>query len=165
MDPDFLERFARIVDDGASRMLAMSDAAAAESRAPGKWSRKEIIGHLIDSAVNNQLRFVRAQVQENLVFDGYDQDAWVRIQEYRGRSWLELVGVWRAYNVQIAAMMQRTPRAELERPRVRHNLAEIGFQLLPPGAPATLDFLMRDYVAHLQHHLHQVLDEPPIHAD
>ena len=138
-------------------MLAMSDDRAAHPLAAGKWSRKEIVGHLIDSAVNNQARFVRAQLQDDLVFDGYDQAAWVRVQRYRQREWTELVHLWRAYNEQVSAIVLATPASEMDRPRPRHNLDQIGFQPLPPATGATLGFLMRDYLAHLQHHVRQVL--------
>jgi len=92
------------------------------------------------------------------VFAGYDQEAWVRVQRYHQRSWPELVRLWRAYNRQIAAVMRAAPQAEQDRSRPRHNLHEIGFQALPQGAEPTLGFLMRDYVAHLQHHVRQVLE-------
>lgn len=158
MKDSLVEHLSQIVDDSAARMLAISDEAASLPRAPGKWSRKEIVGHLIDSAVNNHARFVRAQIQDDLVFPGYDQEAWVRVQRYRERSWPELVDIWRTYNAQIAAVMRATPSAERERPHARHNLQDIGFQPLPDGVDATLGFLMRDYIEHLQHHVRQVLD-------
>jgi hypothetical protein len=157
MTRDFVTELLQAVDEAASRMKAIPDEQAGVRPAPGKWSRKEILGHLIDSAANNQTRFVRAQLQDDLVFDGYDQDAWVRVQGYQDRSWAELIQVWCAYNRQVASIMRDAPAADLDRARARHNLHEIGFQPLPPDAPATLAFLMRDYVVHLQHHLRQIL--------
>lgn len=157
MDAAFVDGFDRIVDDALEQLLAMPDDAASRCPAPGKWSPKEIVGHLIDSAVNNQARFVRAQLQEDLVFPGYDQDAWVRAQRYHERRWHELVDAWRTYNRQVAAIMRATPADVANRPRAKHNLDEIAFQA--PPAVATLDFLMRDYVAHLQHHLRQISAE------
>jgi len=156
-DRDFVTTLRQAVDEAASRMLAIADDQAAARPAPDKWSRKEILGHLIDSAVNNQARFVRAQQQADLVFVGYDQDAWVRLQRYQERPWAELVQIWCAYNHQIAATMRDASIDEVERARPRHNLHEIGFQPLPPDATPTLAFLMRDYVVHLQHHLRQIL--------
>ena len=155
---DLLYSLDDIVNESVSRLLAIPDEVAARPRAPGKWSRKEILGHLIDSAVNNQVRFVRAQMQRDLVFDGYDQEAWVRVQRYQERPWSDLVQTWRVYNAQIAAIIHATTPADLDRPRSPHNLEQIGFQALPADSEATLGFLMRDYVAHLQHHLRQVLD-------
>ena len=156
LDDSFVDAFDRIVDDAVARMRDITDAAASERPAPGKWSRKEIVGHLIDSAANNQTRFVRAQLQDDLIFPGYDQDAWVRAQRYNEQPWREIVETWRTYNRHVAVIMRATPEHEANRPRARHNLQDIGFQPLPAGAAATLDFLMRDYVVHLQHHLRQV---------
>jgi len=155
-DRSFIDRFVHTVDESASRMLALSDAAASLPRAPGKWSRKEIVGHLIDSAVNNQARFVRAQLQDDLVFPGYDQEAWVRVQRYGNESWPALVEAWRHANSRVAAIMRAASDEDLERPRARHNLDEIAF--VAPASPrdATLGYFMRDYVAHLEHHLRQI---------
>ena len=85
-DRDFVTTLRQAVDEAASRMLAIADNQAAARPSPDKWSRKEILGHLIDSAVNNQARFVRAQQQADLVFVGYDQDAWVRLQRSPGTA-------------------------------------------------------------------------------
>jgi DinB superfamily len=157
MDPEFTAGFSEYVDASAARMRTMSDAAAAAPRKPGAWSPKQIVGHLIDSAANNQTRFVRAQLQQDLVFPGYDQDAWVSVQRYQDRSWPELIDLWRAYNHQIAAIMRSAAPADLTRARARHNLREIAFEQLPDGAAATLEYLMRDYVTHLKHHVQQIL--------
>jgi hypothetical protein len=145
-----------VVDEATPRLMTIGEAAASRSRGPGKWSPKQIVGHLLDSAINNHARFVRAQLQDDLVFPGYDQDGWVRVQRYDQRAWPDLVVAWRTYNQQIADVMRMTPEAELHRPRPRHNLDQIGFHPLPVGEPATLGLLMRDYVAHVQHHLRQI---------
>jgi DinB family protein len=155
-DRAFIDRLVLTVNEAAARLLAMSDENAAQPRAPGKWSPKEIVGHLIDSAVNNHARFVRAQLQDDLVFDGYDQDAWVRIQRYSDQPWTELVSTWRHSNQRIAAIMRATSDADIVRPRARHNLDAIAFVPPPSTADATLGHFMRDYVAHLEHHLRQI---------
>lgn len=155
---DLASALTSIVEAAAARMLTIADDVAGKPRAAGKWSRKEIVGHLIDSAVNNQARFVRAQMQKDLVFDGYDQEAWVRVQRYEQQSWAELVRAWQVYNAQVAAVMRAASQAEIDRPRSPHNLDRIGFKPLPAGADATLGFLMQDYVDHLQHHVAQVLE-------
>ena len=157
MDESFVAGFERIVADAAATLLGMDDSVASRRPAPNKWSPKEIIGHLIDSATHNQTRFVLAQLQDDLIFPGYDQDAWVHAQHYHEREWADLVETWRAYNSQVAAVMRATPTEEARRPRARHNLGDIAFQTLAPGVDATLAFLMRDYVVHLQHHLRQIL--------
>ena len=161
----FIDDFLRLVDEAAARMLVIEDEEASRPRAAGKWSRKEIVGHLIDSAVNNHARFVRATLEGDLVFDGYDQDGWVRAQRYQERDWPALVRGWRTYNRQIAEIMRGTPGSDLTRARHRHNLHEIAFRTPPADSAATLRYLMEDYVAHLQHHVRQVLEaEQPVSA-
>lgn len=155
-DRAFVDPFVRTVNESAGRLLALSDAAAATPRAPGKWSPKEIIGHLIDSAVNNQARFVRAQLQDDLVFDGYDQDGWVRVQHYAAQPWPMLVEAWRHANHRVAAIMRTASDRDLDRPRPRHNLDAIAFVAPASTDQATLAYFMRDYVAHLEHHLRQI---------
>ena len=156
MDADFLHDFRRTLDEARTRLTALSDSEAGRSRAPGKWSPKEIIGHLIDSAANNHARFVRAQATDDLLFEGYDQDAWVRVQRYHERRWLDLIQLWRSYNQHLADVMERADPDALTRPRARHSLNRIAFQPLDPATPATLGYMMRDYVAHLKHHLKQI---------
>jgi hypothetical protein len=156
MDPDFLRDFRRTLDEARVRLTSLSDADASQPKAPGKWSPKEIIGHLIDSAANNHARFVRAQAMDDLVFDGYDQDRWVRVQRYNERRWVDLIQLWHAYNGHLADVMERADPDALTRPRARHSLDRIAFRALDPSIPATLAFMMRDYVAHLKHHLSQI---------
>jgi len=144
------------VSGAMPRLTAITDAAAAKPRAPGKWSRKEIVGHLIDSASNNHERFVRAQFTDDLMCPTYDQEAWVRVQRYSDAPWGELIALWRYFNVQLARVIEATPREIRLRPRERHNLDQVAFRRLPAGEPATLEYFMRDYVEHLEHHLGQI---------
>ena len=157
VDARFLQQFRNTVNLAAEQLLTVSDQDASRSPAPGKWSKKEIIGHLIDSAANNHSRFVRAQLQEDLVFPGYDQDGWVRLQRYRDCAWTDLVKLWQAYNHHIAFVMASADDESLARPRARHNLHELAWRPVPPTEAATLEYFMRDYVAHLEHHLRQAL--------
>ncbi|MBC7790570.1 MAG: GNAT family N-acetyltransferase [Anaerolineae bacterium] len=146
----------RTVEQAAPSLLAIRESDAARQPAPGKWSPKEIVGHLIDSAVNNHLRFVRAQLQEDLVFPGYPQDEWVQLQQYNAIPWPALVMLWKAFNVHMAHVMAAASPSVRARPRVRHNLHEIAFRTVSETAPATLEYLMQDYVIHLKHHLRQI---------
>jgi hypothetical protein len=127
-----------------------------ERPAPGKWCPREVIGHLIDSASNNHQRFVRAQFQEDLVFPGYEQDAWVSVQRYRDAPWGDLIALWRNFNLHIARVMEAVPMDDRIRLRAHHNLDELAWQPISRDEPTTLDYFMRDYVAHLKHHLTQV---------
>ena len=155
---DLVADFRRTVDEAAKRMLLMSEE---ESRRPlelEKWSPKEIVGHLIDSASNNHQRFVRAQFQDDLVFPGYEQEAWVRLQRYQEEPWPRLVELWKAFNLHLAHLMEHTHLNELRKPRVRHNLQQLAWRPVSQDEPTTLEYFMRDYVGHLKHHLQQIFD-------
>src|SRR3954451_21312260 len=147
MDPSFLADFRDTVDRAVTRLLALSNDEAAARPAPGKWSAKEIIGHLVDSASNNHGRFVRAQLQDDLVFDGYEQADWVRVQVYQGREWAELVQLWQALNHHLTNVMESADPATLRRPRARHKLDALAWQPTEIGQPSSTS---RDYVGHLK---------------
>lgn len=149
-------RLAAAVERVTPRLRATDDAAAATPPAPGKWSPKEVLGHLIDSASNNHGRFVRAQLSDDLVFPGYDQEKWVTAQRYSGAAWPDLIELWRAFNLHLARVMDAVPDDVARRPRASHNLDQIGWTAVPRDAPATLDAFMHDYVDHLEHHLAQI---------
>jgi DinB superfamily len=157
-------------EDLRATVTAAADAwsAIAESRAAvrppsGGWSAKEIVGHLIDSASNNHQRFVRAQFQDDLVFLGYAQDEWVSTQRYQDAPWLDLLTLWRSFNVHLARVMDAMPADVRTRERARHNLDELAWRPVPGDRPVTLDYFMGDYVGHLRHHIEQIrtlLSEP-----
>jgi hypothetical protein len=144
------------VEAATPALLALDESSTARRPAPGKWSPREIVGHLIDSAANNHQRFVRAQFQDDLVFPGYAQDDWVAAQRYREAPWQELVELWRAYNLHLARVMEAVPEEIRLRPRSTHNLDRIAWVAIPVDQPASLDYFMQDYVTHLKHHLRQI---------
>lgn len=144
------------IDAALPRLEALGDEASARRPAPGKWSPREIVGHLIDSAANNHARFVRAQFEPGLVFPGYRQDAWVDVQHYRDEPWGELLVLWAAYNRHLARVIEHVPADVAERPHATHNLHEVAWTPVPAGQPATLAYFMADYVEHLRHHLRQI---------
>ena len=111
-----------------------------------KWSKKEILGHLLDSASNNHQRFVRATLQGELTFPGYEQDKLVDLQNFREMDWDFLVELWTSYNRFIAHVLTVLPASAAK------ITCHIG-----NNAPATLEFIAEDYVAHLKHHLNQIV--------
>ena len=129
------------------RLRAVDEAAAMRDRGAGKWVRKEILGHLIDSAANNHQRFVRARIHGRLAFPEYAQDTWVALHAYRERPWAELVDLWERLNRHVAVVMASTPASQFESPCV-----------IGAAAPVTLGWLMGDYVRHMRHHLVQIVD-------
>jgi hypothetical protein len=154
--PEYVAALRNAIEEFTPLLEEMSDEAARRRPEPGKWCPREIIGHLIDSASNNHQRFVRALFQDDLVFPGYAQDAWVSAQRYRDAPWPELLELWRSFNLHIARVMEAAPAEQRLRSRPRHNLDELAWKAVPRDEPTTLDYFMADYVAHLQHHLRQI---------
>ncbi len=146
----------RTIDSALYRLREWDAEASREALAPGKWTRREMLGHLIDSASNNHQRFVRARGIDSLVFPGYDQDEWVSAQHYAAAPWDELLSLWHTYNHHLARVIESTPLEDFECPRHGHNLHQIAWRRVPPEEPTTLGYFMNDYVGHLRHHLTQI---------
>ena len=136
-------------------LRAIAESQASKRPARGKWSKKEILGHLIDSACNNQQKFVRMLGSSgHLEFVGYAQDSWVAVQHYQEAKWLDLVRLWQAYNLHLAHVIASADPARL------------GNTVTIDGAgPFRLDFVMADYVEHLKHHLKAVLPDAGLSSD
>ena len=146
-----------LLDRALPQLRALAEADTSHRPRPGKWSPREIIGHLIDSASNNHQRFVRANLQDDLIFPGYQQDNWVELQRYQSVDWTALLQLWDSYNRHLAHVMASIPAAVRTRAHRNHNFHEIAWQAVPASQPATLDYFMHDYVAHMRHHLRQIL--------
>ena len=143
--PTLAEELSSQVDARIGRLRTMSAADADRPLAPGKWSPKQIVGHLIDSTANNHQRVVRAQEGASLVFPAYAQEHWVASQAYHRRSWDDLTMFWHAYNRHLAHVIAQIPEGR------RGVVCQIG-----ANAPVTLGFLAYDYLVHLRHHLAQI---------
>jgi hypothetical protein len=113
---------------------------------PHKWSKKEIIGHLIDSAQINLQRFVRCTYEENFKLT-YDQVEWVQAQRYQEANIQDLISLWDMLNEQIARVLTKYPPDRLSA-RCDNNKTSPTLH--------TVEFLAQDYVDHLKHHLNQV---------
>src|SRR5687767_1320517 len=89
--------------DEALRLFERIDRTrTSERQQTGAWCAREVLGHLVDSACNNHRRFVVGQIAPGTTLDGYDQDAWVRVQRYDAVPWADLVALWSAYNRHLA---------------------------------------------------------------
>lgn len=117
----------------------------------GGWTRKQIVGHLLDSATNNRQRFVRASTDGVYAGPGYVQDAWVEAHGYANKSWKTLLQWWQVEHEILAAVVDRIPEERLEAKCVVGN-----------DEPVTLKFLIEDYLRHQRWHLAQF--EAPVPA-
>jgi hypothetical protein len=135
------------IDEARHELSNLSESRASERwRGPGTWSRKEILGHLIDSAANNHQRFVRAIIDGKWSGPGYDQAQWVAVGAYQTQSWSALVTIWYSFNTLIACLLEHATSAKTDAP------IEVG-----SNSRVTLAFLATDYVTHMKHHLGQIL--------
>ena len=139
------DKLVRVVRSAESILLQVPEAESSKPVLSGGWSRKQVLGHLIDSASNNHQRFVRAALQTSLDFPGYDQDGCVRVQAVEEADWTLLVSLWAGYNRYLAHVIAHLPDSKLE------TLCRIG-----SDEPVTLRFLAEDYLRHLLHHLGQI---------
>lgn len=156
MSANYIQELRETVIQTTDKLLSLTEPIVSKRPKPDKWSPKEILGHLIDSACNNHRRFVNAQLQSNMVFDGYAQAQWVEIQHYRDASWEELVYFWKFYNLHLANLMEVIPEKVRNHAYNEHNLHKIAMRTIPENQATNLDYLMNDYVFHLKHHLKQI---------
>lgn len=137
---------ASLLDHAAVGLLALDPAATTTPLRPGGWSRRQLLGHLLDSAIVNHARIVRATLEDGLVLPGYDQDGWVRVQGYDAVAWPDLIAHWRAANRHLVHVLRRVL------PAARAHRVTVGSDPV-----TTLDGVAASYVAHLRHHLAQLL--------
>ncbi|MBV9436129.1 MAG: DinB family protein [Acidobacteria bacterium] len=139
---------AAIVETAETSLRQFANVQTTFRPAPEKWSKKEILAHLIDSASNNHQRFVRAAIEGKLEFPAYAQDKLIALQNPNQTSWELLVELWCAYNRYLAYIIKQIP------------ISSAGVQCSIGGSkPVTLLWLAADYVEHMKHHLNQILGQ------
>jgi hypothetical protein len=137
-----------VVDRAAYIMSRMNHEKSSLKVRPDKWSKKEILGHMIDSAANNHQRFVRVSCNDASAFPSYDQTQWVEMQRYNESNWDELIVLWTSYNSHLSNVVGRIPQEAQSLP------CQIG-----TAEPVTLLFVAEDYLRHMRHHISQILEE------
>jgi len=136
---------ARLVDAADVLLRQVSEEESGRPVLAGGWSRKQVLGHLIDSASNNHQRFVRAALADALEFPAYDTPGSVRVQAVESAAWPLLVDLWASYNRYLVHVIRRLPAGKLD------VVCRIG-----SNAPVSLRYLAGDYLRHLVHHLDQI---------
>jgi hypothetical protein len=132
--------------------------ASARPADAGSWSRKQELGHPIDSAVNNieqrqgaHIRFAKASLEREYTGPAYDQDGWVRTHGYNEPPWLSLIDAWRQHDAPLVQVVRRIRDERLAAPCV-----------IAGASPVTPGFLIEDYIPHMQHHLDHILGRAKI---
>jgi hypothetical protein len=140
------QQFRADLDEVHHALIWVPEALADVPWRDGGWTRKQIVGHLLDSAANNRQRFVRATSEGSFNGPNYGQDAWVAAHGYADQTWGTLLGWWEAEHEILMAIVDRIPAERLEAQCV-----------VGEDAPVTLRFLIEDYVTHQRWHLKQLL--------
>jgi len=145
---EIVEEIREIVKNAVNSLSSMDPGRVSVRENPTQWSKKEILGHLIDSAVNNHHRFVRGGCNAAADFPTYNQNDWVRIQQYNRSEWIDLIALWSAYNFHLCDVIERLPDEAV------FSHCNIGLE-----QPVSLEFVIKDYVRHLRHHIDVILEE------
>ena len=134
-----------IVEEAEGLLRRVSEEESGKPCLHGGWSRKQVVGHLIESASNNHQRFVRAALADTLEFPAYDTPGSVRVEAVQAASWAMLVDLWVSYNRYLAHVIRHLPKDKLS------VICRIG-----TNPPVSLEDLVNDYVRHLLHHVQQI---------
>lgn len=138
----------QIVHDFSERLNAISDYDFLAKPNPRKWSKQEILGHLIDSGHNNLRRFICGQYENQPPHITYNQDFWVAANNYQASKKDDVITLWRLINERIYTVLITMPE---EKYMSECNTGRHTTELY------SLEFLAIDYVRHLKHHLNQIL--------
>ena len=143
---EIAQKFRAELDEVHRALLSVPEAMVDVPWREGGWTRKQIVGHLLDSAANNRQRFVRASTGSSYQGPKYGQDAWVAAHGYAEQPWSTLLGWWESEHEILMSIVDRIPEERLE---VQCVVGE--------DAPVSLGFLIEDYVRHQRWHLTQLL--------
>ncbi|HXS35234.1 MAG TPA: DinB family protein [Flavipsychrobacter sp.] len=141
-----IDRLTYLCNTIPAMLKIISDKDFSHKPAPDKWSKKEILGHLIDSAANNHQRFVRVQF-EDTPFIIYNQDNWNSFSHHQDIQSGQVITFWELYNRYLLEIIKRIPPGLLQR-KCRTN----------ESSDVTLQWIIEDYVVHMEHHLHEIVN-------
>jgi hypothetical protein len=137
----------QLVEREYTHLLAFpQDRAGVRPGGETSWSPKEELGHLIDSAANNHVRFVRASIEPEFYGPSYAQDDWVQAHGYQEMEWDTIINFWLEFNAFLSVLLERIPNDKLQTPC-----------FVGQAEAVSLQFLVGDYMLHMQHHLDHLL--------
>ena len=139
------DRFAQQIADTEATLRAIPEETGDQPYHPGSWTRKQLLGHLIDSAANNHNRFVRASLDNEYHGPSYDQEGWVRRHRYESVPWSTIVDWWVTLNHLLLRVVREIPTDQYAVPCFIDNKPMM-----------SLEALMEDYLRHMQHHVGQI---------
>jgi len=155
---NYLLEWQRQIADVEKQLTSIDKDKAKIKPAPEKWCINEILGHLIDSAIINHRRFILMQIQNNLVFDGYDQDKWVELQNYIIKDLKTLIETWEILNLNIISTLLEVHPEFWKKSFIENSLKDTAWMDFAEGQPATARDFVQDYFGHIEHHLKQIFN-------
>ena len=144
-----IEELDSIVTEFSIKLMRHSENDLAAKLKPGKWSKKEIVGHLIDSGQNNLRRFICGQYESVPPKIVYDQDFWVASNQYHQYKKEDIIQLWKLTNAQISYVLTSMPEKNHTKTTRTDQSSE---------DEKTLHWLAADYVKHMKHHLNQIFE-------
>jgi len=142
----FSQQLRTVIAETVPRLRAIAEpSAGAAPSDPEGWSKKQELGHLADSAINNRVRFVKTALEGEFTGPSYDGVGWVKLGGYAATPWPDLVDLWKSLNQSLAAVLDAIPAERFAAP------CRIG-----DDGPVTLEFVIGDYLVHMQHHLDHI---------
>jgi hypothetical protein len=140
-----IKQLRSLINEIPPRLNKLPRSQAELKPSPSKWSPKEELGHLLDSAANNHQRIVRTQLEDQPKMPDYDGNAWVKLHGYQDRNWQEMIELWRLLNRQLLAAAEAVPHPAWSRTCT-----------IADSMPLTLKFVFEDYIEHMLHHLRHI---------
>jgi hypothetical protein len=139
-------KFSQTIDSAYTRLDGITDTQAEQPYRPGGWTRKQVLGHLIDSCVNNHVRIVRCVLEKGYKGPRYEQEGWVAIHGYDDLPWNTLVAIWRAHNTVLGRVVQHIPQEALA----------YDVEVIDDGSMNLHDWVL-DYLQHMEHHVEDIV--------
>ena len=142
-----IKKLEQLLKTGNEYISKSLESELAHKPVPEKWSKKEIMGHLIDSGINNLQRFTEIQFEHKpYVIKKYNQDELVKANDYQNSEINEIIDLWISINNRILFLMKK------------QNEDTLNYKIeLGDDEMSDLRFLMKDYVSHMEHHMNQVM--------
>jgi len=140
---DFSARLASAEAD----LRVITELEATEPYKSDAWTRKQVLGHLIDSAINNHVRFVMAALDGVYTGPAYHAQGWVAMHDYANMLWSDLLDVWKAHNTLLTRVVRQIPEDRLTAE------CRIG-----DDKPVTLRFVIEDYLHHMEEHISEITE-------
>jgi len=120
-DGDILGTLASQIDGTLAELRKITEDASLQRYAPGKWSVREVLGHMIDTErifAYRALRFARAD-KTNL--PGFEQDDYIPAGQFDRRPWADLLEEFAAVRRSNVLMFRGLPEDAWQRQGVANN--------------------------------------------